>query len=346
MEIIVRHMEAKEAKAVKVVGRQSFSGVEGLWISTPKQALVAEVDGAIRGAILYKIIKAGGKKIGYVDYAFVHSKFHNQGIGGKLYKESIAYLWSLGCDVVTAAVKDDNVGSFGLFEKNGLKRVSIADLVRIVGLQGMLKQYFLTPLCICVGMDFYLAVPEGEAETKKGEIGREFIFYLLGNLVVLSAALVRGVTNGYLEYAGAILALLSGVFIVSYGAAKMTKEKWHFRVNNGGFLVSILVSMMNFFPVFGGFYPEKYENSDKFRRMLGIHAMIRWLCIMLVVAGTMLAPETIFLNNLKYVSTQFLIYHILAFYPFEVFGGKRVYEWNKGIFICMALVSVILLFLV
>ena len=62
--------------------------LESLWVGKPKQAVVAVKDGKIVGAILYKFFQSSGRKVGYLDYAFVDPDFHGQGVGGILYKES------------------------------------------------------------------------------------------------------------------------------------------------------------------------------------------------------------------------------------------------------------------
>lgn len=113
--VTVRPMRAEEARDVRKMGRRAFAGLESLWVSKPGQALVAVREDKIVGAVLYKLMNAGGKKIAYVDYAFVDPDYHNQGIGGSLYRAATEFLWALGPDALTAIVKDDNVGSWSLF---------------------------------------------------------------------------------------------------------------------------------------------------------------------------------------------------------------------------------------
>lgn len=71
MEIKIRSTEQDEAKEVKKIGKQAFNFIEGMFVSEPKCALVAVVDGKIAGAIIYKITEVKGKKTGYFEYASV-----------------------------------------------------------------------------------------------------------------------------------------------------------------------------------------------------------------------------------------------------------------------------------
>ena len=134
--VTVRPMRAEEARDVRKMGRRAFAGLESLWVSKPGQALVAVREDKIVGAVLYKLMNAGGKKIAYVDYAFVDPDYHNQGIGGSLYRAATEFLWALSPDALTAIVKDDNVGSWCLFLKNGFSRVSLPQLAGQFGFWG------------------------------------------------------------------------------------------------------------------------------------------------------------------------------------------------------------------
>lgn len=95
MSIIVRDMEVNEAAEVYKIGKRAFTGLESLFVGKPKLALVAVKDEKIVGAILYKFFQCDGKKIGYVDYAFIDPDYHNQGVGGILYKAATDFLWWL-----------------------------------------------------------------------------------------------------------------------------------------------------------------------------------------------------------------------------------------------------------
>lgn len=93
MEIAIRKMETHEASAVKKVARRAFSGgIESLFISKPKEAMVAVIDDKIVGGIIIKYTTTKNKKIGYYDVAFVDPDYHNQGVGSLLYEKTTDYL--------------------------------------------------------------------------------------------------------------------------------------------------------------------------------------------------------------------------------------------------------------
>lgn len=188
MEIVIRSMEKEEAEEVKRIGKRAFSLVEGMFVSKPKHALVAVVDGKLAGAIIYKITEVKGRRTGYFEYAFVDPEYHGKGIGRKLYQATTDYLWEQGCDSQAALVKDDNVGSWSLFLKNGFARVGLPELFRQLGFLGFLVQFFCNLLWLAVGMDFYLAVRNEPIRNKRGT-GRQIGGYLLANFLLILVTL-------------------------------------------------------------------------------------------------------------------------------------------------------------
>ena len=87
--ITIRQMRQEEAPLIQKIGRRAFHGMEALIVPKPREALVAERDGAAVGAVLYKCFKSGGQKVGYIDYAFIDPEYHGQGVGGVLYAPGV-----------------------------------------------------------------------------------------------------------------------------------------------------------------------------------------------------------------------------------------------------------------
>jgi predicted N-acetyltransferase YhbS len=107
MNIIIRAMKDEESLDVRRLGRKTFMGFESLFMPTPKKALVALQGDKIVGAVLYKFLNLGKKKVGYIDFAFVDASMHGFGVGNRLYHETTQLLWDEGCDYISALVKDD-----------------------------------------------------------------------------------------------------------------------------------------------------------------------------------------------------------------------------------------------
>lgn len=340
MEITTRLIKPSEAQTVKSISRRAFRGLEGVGIPKAKQAVVAVKDGKIAGAIQYKFYRAGGKKIGYFDYAFVDPDCHGQGIGSILYKATADFLWEQGCDALAALVKDDNVGSWGLFLKNGFVRISIPELVRQFGLFGMLRLYLGTVYSIAIGMDCYVAVRGQQIPSGKGGSVRQTGAYLLANALLPLLFLINAKGN-----AGAFLAAygiyLAGGILAGYAGTLFSKRTWHFRLNNGGWLVCAFVNLISgVYPMTGNWYPDRYENSDGFRREMGLQALCGWaFTLALTLIPALAGGQHILLRYLGQIGSALLLYRMLPFYPFEAFGGGRIFRWSKAAFFSTAAVS-------
>lgn len=341
MGIHTRLMEPEEALKVQKIAKSAFDGLEGISVSKPKQAIVALNGDKIVGAIQFKYYWSGGKKIGYFDYAFIAQDSRNQGVGNVLYKAVTAYLWEQGCDALTALVKDDNVGSWSLFLKNGFERISMSGLVRQFGLPGALRLYFGTILGIANGMDYYVALRDQERPSNKGGSITQITAYLLVNFLLSLFFLFDPQENIGMFFAAYFIFLLGGI-LIGYAGTCLSKRKWHFRLCNGGGLVCAVVNLAGGpYPMIGNWYPDLYENSDSFRKDMGVQSLIGWFFVLVLFLFSLFASgQHILFEYLKNISSVFLLYRVLAFYPFESFGGGRVYRWNKGIYFLLAAVSI------
>ena len=184
--IVIRKMEPSEAGAVKKLGQKTFRGIEKLFVSNPKDAMVAVLDDKIVGGIIIKYIESNGNKIGYFDGAFIDANYHGRGIGGMLYEKTTQYLWEEGCTAQTALVKDDNVGSWKLFLNNGFCETSFLEGVRLLGLRTMMRHYLTTPFFVSNGMEFYLSVAKGQVKPKEiGSLKQIFMFVIANILLIL-----------------------------------------------------------------------------------------------------------------------------------------------------------------
>lgn len=348
MELTTRLMEPREAKAVQKIAQHAFKGLEALMVPKPKLAVVAVTGEKIVGAIQIKIYNAGGKKVGYYDYAFIDPDYHNQGIGTTLYQAAAAYLWEQGCQALSALVKDDNPGSWHLFLKTGFKRSSLSDLVRQFGMVGALRLYFFTIYGVAIGMDYYIALPSREVSPgdKKSSDTGQMAVYLFLNLLLPLVLFLRSPGNMVLFYL-AFLILMAGGILAGYLGTFFSKRDWKFRLCNGGGFVCILITLLgSIFPLTGNWYPVTYEKSESFRRDMGLQALTGWIFILAISFLSMVMEERhLLFRYLNQISSLFLMYRIFAFYPFESYGGGRVFHWNKAVYGGFALISALAIYL-
>lgn len=346
-EVIIRKMKPDEANQVERLGKRSFMSFESLFITKPKDALVAEIDGRIVSGVIVKIIKGSNQsKVGYIDFAFVDRAYHNQGIGNKIYKASIEYLWREGCDYITAMVKDDNVGSFSLLEKNGLAKVSIYEARKIMGTKGLINQFIHTSLGFAYGMDFYLASNHNTniVKPKTGYNINQIGAYLGVNLgFLLLANLFAG--NFSMGLLSAYFTLLITNIISGSIMTYFSKREWNYRLLNGGiFLPIISMFLGGIFPLGGNWYPKKYENSNEFRKDMGLNAAASWIILLTIVfSANFLVMKSSFNFYLDQIGTMLLLCRVVAIYPLASFGGGRVFIWNKAVYLILSLLSVLLM---
>ena len=339
MEVLIREFQPGEEKEIKKIGLMAFKSIEGLFITKAKTAKVAVVDGKIVGAMQYKMISYGEKSFCYLEFAFVHPAYHGKGIGNQLYHETIEAVRAQGCEVITALVKGDNIGSFGLIEKSGLKRCSFFELVRILGVRGALTMFFKTEQNIASGMDLYST----NVKEKTGS-GKELGAYLFFNALILFLAVWNQGGQIFTYVASAMSVLLFTALIGSI-ICFISKRSWHFRMNNCGLFITILVSLLGgVFPLIGRWYPDEYSMDQSAKKELCISAMIEWLG--LIIAGSVihaLSPGGLYWRIVRMVIGCMLIYRLIPTYPFSEFGANRVWSYNKLLYVVMFATTLFLL---
>lgn len=336
-DLIIREMKEGEQKALIKTAKRAFPFFEGLFVGTPKRAMAAEHKGKIVGGIMYKNVNAGRKNIVYISEAFVDPDYHGKGVGRRLYAETFDFIRKQGCDGMTALVKDDNAASFKLFMDNGFKRVSFFEAMRHIGPAGIIKQYFMTPLLFATGMDFYMNMEGITEKEKRGPVSQITAFFLT-NILLLLPIWIKLLGGELFPYALAYIALLALFSAPRCVAALLSGEKSSIRFNNGGGLVTFLVSFGgNAFPMNINWYPEKYADSDAFRRKMAVPELIKW-CIFTALPLLAFAQNG-YLRAIAQLSCYFLIFMILPFYPCEALGAGRIYKYNKKIWIATAVIT-------
>lgn len=336
----IRKMEPTEAKAVQKTARRSFTGIEKLFIGRPKEAMVAVIGEKIVGGVLIKYIRYKGGCIGYYETAFVDPACHGQGIGRLLYGKTADFLWDQGCNALSGIVKDDNTASWKSFINNGFKRVTLGEALRLLGFKAMFLQYFATPLFICNGMELYLAVKNSEVEEKRNSSLIGILSYMMANFLILMIGMASRGPNFFLALCSCMLLLLGGI-TAGYAGTLFSKRKWRYHLNSGGAVISAFISLLGgIYPMIGSWYPDQYENTAEFRKDMGITALWEWgFCVCLTVLLFFLQSQYDFMGVPASLGCTLLLYRMIPVYPFESYGGGRVYRWNKGVYAVMAVIS-------
>jgi len=387
-QILIREMLPHEAQTIQALGVKTFiRSLEGFYVAKPESARVAVLDDKIVGGFIYTTDKFGDKKLGFIDFFFVDPAYAGRGIGRDLCKESIDYLWAEGYDFLGAVVRDDNVGSWAAFEKNGFVNADLPGVARSMGFLGFLQVYFKHWYFFSSACDLHFAARPASvsgAETEEHDVHPlqahsgdapllssfrkktgfgQFAMFLLANLIFVLISTIIG--SGFIRwdypfadfFAGTLPTLAIATLIVFGGAALFTylgtlfsERKWRFRVPTGGFVICLALSFAGFlFPLGGSLYPDKYENTAKFRRDMGVPALLSWIYVIALVVGLGLFADGLpVLFDYLWAYTGALAVLVLIFrcipFPHANFGSSRVFTWSKVLYAVMFLGSVYLAF--
>ena len=363
MGLVFREMDASEARAVQSLGTKAFiRTLEAFFIPKPKKARIALKDDEIVGGFLYAVEKCGGKTLGFVDYFFVGPKHAGQGIGSALCKDGSTNLWAEGCDYLATFVRDDNVGSWASFERAGFTRASLFKASVALGFVGFLKVYFMHLYGLCTGCDLYFAARPGSPSTsamyaKKPGIGQMALHVLANVMLWLILTISRmGYSNAIsspTEFLSQVPAILASLLVVFGGSiffgfigTLLSKRKWHFRMPGGGLLVGLFASSLGAcVPMAGNWFPDRYENTPRFRADMGISALLPWLYLLAISLATrVLVTDIHFFGGALNVTTIILLLFRCLPFPTVNFGAVRVFRWNKILCIALVLASIFTVF--
>lgn len=344
MSMEIREMRQGEEQLVWKTGRPSFDPVERLAFQKPKQAFLAISDGQIVGMASYQIFSAkNNQKIGYIETGYVKIGHEGKGIGGELYRSATDYLKECGCETITATVKDDNVASWKIFENNGFHIVCLMQMLQSYGLMGSIRLWLQSTLAIATGFHLWSTAPF-RSSASIHQIG---IFALL-NLLVILPVLMFGSNAADFGLGVAATALLLTVSLLGgFLATLLSQEKWRFCVARGGLLVSVIVTLLGgIWPIVGRYYPTEYKRTAAFRRSMGREGLFEWMAILLLVcAAVVLKDQSAIWSSIVSFGSNLLLIHSLPVYPFECFGGRRIWNYSKGLSALTMIVSAALLFL-
>jgi len=341
MAIVIRKMVPEEAEAVRELGKKTFEWFESLFVPKPKKGFVAYDDKKLVGAVIYKYFRFNNKKIGYVDFIFVDKSAHGKGVGSQLLKACTALMWQEGCDGQSAVIRSDNAGSWRMFLKEGFSRVSAFDLLKIYGWSGMLKQFAKTPLFFATGMEYYLTLKDEEVVSNKDNSPAQMLSYFLLSILSLLPLLLYGLDDAVVLI-GFTLLILAVRVVFGWIGTLLTKEKWQFRLADGGIFPPLIASATGgLFIMAANWYPLTYRKGRAFKRSLGLTAWFQWLSLIVLCVVLMPLPDDSIFKIISELAKVIMLFHLVPFYPISPIGGKRIWEWNKAVFFITLVISIL-----
>lgn len=214
------------------------------------------------------------------------------------------------------------------------------EIKKHIGLLGILKHYIKTPFLVAIGMDFYLSSKKEQVVEKVDSI---WLFIILNFILTLPLWII---TTKNLLYSLVDFILILLLFVgLRYIGNFFNKDKWKFRINNGGGLITIIVSIFgNFFPMNANLYPKKYDKTIELKKRLAIPELVKWIGFSLLVL--LIFTQNLISSSLGKIASSYLIFMIIPFYPFESFGEGRIYNYNKKVWFLTCIISIIELIVV
>lgn len=339
-EIVIRKIRKKEIKKVSKLAKVALFGIKSFFVINPNNAMVALINEEVVGGIIYKIVNCGKKKIAYISNTFVDIDYQNKGIGKKLYNETINYL-NKKYNGIIALVREDNIVSSKLFKNSGLIKVSFIEIIKSLGIINAIKCYCATPFFVAVGHDFYMLKKKENISQTKLQIMQFIMYFVLNLILALPIWLsIRFNVDNPKTTILAYLTILILIILIRYMGFKTIKEKFNFRINEGGMLINLVVSFFGFpYLVNGNFYLENYVNQKDLNEKLARPELIKWFVFLLL--PFLYFTGIPYFKEIAHIGFIYLILFVIPFYPFSYFGGRRIYNYSKKIWLMVLIITFI-----
>jgi L-amino acid N-acyltransferase YncA len=356
--VYIRPMRAEEKREVGAIMRRSFELTQQLFFSWTADVLVAEQDGKLLGAVVLKMFPLkGGRKGGLIGWIFTAPEARGTGSGQRLLEAGISFLQERGCDELIACVEGYNTSSSKLFATRGFSILSPGEQFRRYGL-GVLTMWIYTFHYIDIG--HFLWVRPGTSRPDNPAM--QWWGNWLANVLVFGLALWRRCGFSQVSLSSVIeipllLIMFLGIRTLSmHWMARRQKMAIRYRAWESGFPLSLLIAIAfgGPYPILGNFYPT----SDKWRYRellpkLGPMALsgvlpilaLTWGAWALTRFGELGAETSRLISSAMTTGLIISLFDIvLTFFPFVSFNGRRIWDWNKLLWVLCAFATIILFF--
>jgi len=348
-DVFIQPMQENEKKSVRKIMNRSFPLVQRWFFSFTPDVLVAVLNEKVIGAIVLKRIPLPGKRKGGLMYwGFVDPDVRGMKIGLKLYKAGIEYLENLGCDEILGCVEGNNTSSSNILAANGFSIMSLGQQIQRYGI-GIVPLWFRIFHYIDIG-HFLWVRPRTE---KTGSSSWQWWGNVLINILVFSLASWTGFHFTNLRFYSVIplfILLFLGVRAIAMRiAAKLCGLSVRYRAWESGFPLSFVLALISgiWYPIPGSVYPT--SNQWRYRDLthkLGPIALAGAFSILLLTWGLSaffhsLPSEMAFMSYfIELAGKPLLIFDImLPFFPFVSYDGRRIWDWNRIIWVVTAVAA-------
>ncbi len=361
-DVDIHPMRDDERRNVHAIMRRAFPLVDQLFFSWTPNVLVAEQDGQLLGAIVLKLFPLPhSRKGGSISWLFTAPEVRGRGLGQRLVESGLDFFERQGCDEILTTVEGFNTSSSKLFATRGF---------RILSPGAQFRRYGLATFAVWAKVFHYLDVghflwvrptsPSPEADSAALQWwGTILANSLIGLLMLWRLDGSKAISLGMWMILTLMLIVLFGLrYLGMWLMAQKQGLKVRFRAWESGFPLSIIITLTfagAMYPIPGSVYPT--TNQWRYRDLLpklGSIALAGTLPVLLMLWGVytilqLKVPPPYFrpwLNIMLLLGKALLLFDIvIPFPPFVSFNGRRLWDWNKIIWVVMT-ATVVALFLV
>jgi ribosomal protein S18 acetylase RimI-like enzyme len=338
-------MRDGEEQAVKTLAGRAFPPLGSAFFPSSPNALVAERDGKLVGAVVPRTFwLPGGRKCGVMFWLMTDPDVRGVGVGGQLVGDALRHFEGQGCTEVFAGVEGYNTSSANLLAGHGFTILSFGEQRRRYGFLGASLLWLRASHLGDVG--HFLWARPGQARTNN-----PLLQWWVGVLVSSLMFLLAGWRGGWIG--GSDLATVLGavaIVVALYGlregamrlAAHLQGLPMRYRAWESAFPLSLgtALALGIFLPVPGSVYPR--QRAWRYRTLLpklgpvacaGASAVLIFAWAAWSVGRfTGLPPEVAAWLRAAHVAglTLAAVDVLLAFFPFASFNGRRIWEWNRA----------------
>ncbi len=351
-DLIIRPIRDGEKAAAQQVMRRAFSPPTWLFFSWGKDVLVAEHEGRIVGGVVLKIFVAAKRKVGFVSWLFTDPTARGLGAGQALVENALAFFEAQGCTEFSACVEGYNTSSSKVFATRGFEILSAGEQLRRYGL-GILLYWWHSYHLIDVG--HFLWVKPGAERPDSPAL--QWVGTWLVNTLLLWLAVWRagGVTLALLWTVPLAFLLLFGLrSLAMWGAARVQGLPMRFRAweSSATLVTAMALFFGGFFPFSGSFYPV--EERWRYRELLpkiGPMALAGTLATLTLAWGSWAALrwgvwpglQPLFSILMQLSRMLAMLETVIAFFPLISLNGRRIWDWNRVIWVLVSLAAVALI---
>jgi GNAT superfamily N-acetyltransferase len=354
-EILIRPIRDGEKAAAQQVMRRAFSLTARPFFTWSDDVLVAvHADRIVGGVVLEHFKVAKDLKIGFVSWIFTDPDVRGLGAGQGLIEAALAFFEVEGCDEVSACVEGYNTSSAKLFATRGFSILSPGAQLRRYGL-GIIPHWWHAFHFMDVG--HFLWVKPGAARPDSPAL--QWLGTWVANTLLLWLAVGRQRAWDAVDLwtiPAALLLLLGLRTLVMWAAARAQGLAVRFRAweSSVPLVAAIALAFGGFFPFPGSLYPvaARYRYRELLNR-LGPMALAGSLAVLAlaVISGAALrwgwASGLISLWQPLFQIGRILalLDTVVAFFPLASYNGRRLWDWNRGVWAALSLIALALLFM-